>query len=171
MGKKVTRIVEITHLMVLLKFGWKKWTPSCLTSSTKLWWFWELVTHSIYLMLRIYVVSFMLAPCYPIYCNLPAITHHHVSCALPSLTLHHWRRCHESSSDWQGVVELMPKSSSEVGWPTCSVAGINLSARSLNSLSWWTSMTPMARQWSALHTDLRQPAPLSANASLFVVQI
>jgi hypothetical protein len=36
MGKKVTRIVAITHLMVMLKFGLKKSTPSCLTSSTKM---------------------------------------------------------------------------------------------------------------------------------------
>jgi hypothetical protein len=36
MGKKVTRLVAFTHLIVLVKFGLKKSTPSCFTSSTKL---------------------------------------------------------------------------------------------------------------------------------------
>jgi hypothetical protein len=83
-GKKVTRIVVITHLMVLLKFGWKKSTSSCLTSSTKLWWFLELVTNSIYLFVCMYVcmyVIFMFAPYFPIY---HASIHHRFPIMMPS---------------------------------------------------------------------------------------
>jgi hypothetical protein len=48
--------------MVPLKFGWKKSTPSCFTSSTKLRWFLELVTHYIYLFITYVCTGFMLSP-------------------------------------------------------------------------------------------------------------
>ena len=64
--------------MVLLKFGWKKSTPSCFTSSTKLRWFLELVTHYIYLFITYVCIGFLLSPYYSIY---SILSHHrnHVS--------------------------------------------------------------------------------------------
>jgi hypothetical protein len=80
--------------MVLLKFGWKKSTPSCFTSSTKLRWFLELVTHYIYLFITYVCIGFMLSPYYSIYSILSHHRNHVPHHYQPSAST---KRGHESS--------------------------------------------------------------------------
>jgi hypothetical protein len=137
-----------------------------------MWWYLELVTHSIYLLLRMYVVSYMLTPYYLIFqlsYHLPS--HHHVALPSPTQLVMPWIIIRLARSCWANA-QVFANSKE---WPICCVAWHRPFSW---EAAWWIQfklslvdlMVSMAKKGSAalLHTDHCQPDPSSPDASLQV---